>query len=575
MCSNHINSHSFRCYKCDFESVESSEVKKHEISAHGLLKCNQEAYALNNETRQKEDIIQFKCNQCSYSIHTEEELGKHKLTHENEPVPMVSRPQRIKCDQCSYIAEDVAGFVKHIRYVHTAEHCQNCDYKAKDREDLQSHTIKDHEELVLLRTMADQVNEISGRFELFETFKEELADVIKSIAETQNAVKQELFLIRNKQAELSSSNIGLNKSSAKPDIPLAKPALSSSSSSAETHIKLKSSTPSGPPTRSSPKVTPAQSPTVEQSLPSRAPQPHSSRVTSSPRHSAPAPVEKKTLLIGDSISANVTVEALENATQSKFTTARAYSSIHDTEANTAKHAARFPLSNFADVVPAMLGKDDYQLLVLQAGSVDITNLKTKDNPSKYLEYYRQETVMSAKNLFQSAVEAISASSTLQKVLIMKHIPRYDPSAVDPLCLKPALSQLYNNTLTEEWLQSDYKDIIVIGTHNIECAGAIKEARYRETKSGKFDGIHLYGSSGRKAYTLSVLNILKSANLTSSDYDFHQSCAQFRYQDRQHRHSQQGAFRQMKGKSRNVSSQQMFSLPTANRFDGLSGLVQGN
>ena len=183
--------------------------------------------------------------------------------------------------------------------------------------------------------------------------------------------------------------------------------------------------------------------------------------------------------------------------------------------------------------------------------------------------------MSAKNLFQSAVNALSSSSTLKKVLIMKHIPRYDPLSVDPLCLKPALSQLYNNTLTEEWLHCNYKDRIVVGTHNIECTGAIKEARYRETKSGKFDGIHLYGSSGRKAYTLSILNILKSANLTSSDHDFHQSCAQFRYQDRQHRHRQQGAFKQTEGGRRNVANQQLFSLPIANRFDTLSGLRQGN
>ena len=55
--------------------------------------------------------------------------------------------------------------------MHTAEQCQYCDYKSKDRPDIQSHLIKDHEEIVLLHSMAQQVNDISDRFELFETFK--------------------------------------------------------------------------------------------------------------------------------------------------------------------------------------------------------------------------------------------------------------------------------------------------------------------------------------------------------------------------------------------------------------------
>ena len=79
---------------------------------------------------------------------------------------------------------------------------------------------------------------------------------------------------------------------------------------------------------------------------------------------------------------------------------------------------------------------------------------------------------------------------------MKQIPRYDPSHVDPLSLKPTLSILFNNTLTELWMESPYKQKIYVGNHNIECTGAIKESRYRHTKSGKYDGIHLYGSSGK-------------------------------------------------------------------------------
>ena len=68
----------------------------------------------------------------------------------------------------------------------------------------------------------------------------------------------------------------------------------------------------------------------------------------------------------------------------------------------------------------------------------------------------------------------------------------------------------------------------MGSHNIDCTGSIREARYRNTKTGFFDGIHLLGSSGRKAYTNSVLNILKQAGLVDLEFD-HANCAQTQYQ----------------------------------------------
>ena len=150
---------------------------------------------------------------------------------------------------------------------------------------------------------------------------------------------------------------------------------------------------------------------------------------------------------------------------------------------------------------------------------------------------------------------------------------------DPLSLKPALSQLFNNTLTDQWMSSPHKDKIFIGTHNIECTGAIKESRYRETKTGKFDGVHLFGSSGQKAYTLSVLNILKNAKLTSDEYDFHQNCAQTIYQseDNRFRQTQSGnrnrkykGGNNMRGNSKTENYQQgYYSIPTQNRFSGLN------
>jgi hypothetical protein len=157
---------------------------------------------------------------------------------------------------------------------------------------------------------------------------------------------------------------------------------------------------------------------------------------------------------------------------------------------------------------------------------------------------------------------------------MKQIPRYDLTDVDPLSLKAALSLLFNTTLANLWMESADKHKMFIGSHNIDCNAAIRESRYRHTKSGRFDGIHLQGSSGLKSYTLSVLNILRAANITSSEDDFHQSCAQFKYQQNRKQHSQNVRSHNLKfRKSQNF--QNRFTVPTHSRFDVLSNTNQGN
>ena len=181
-----------------------------------------------------------------------------------------------------------------------------------------------------------------------------------------------------------------------------------------------------------------------------------------------------------------------------------------------------------------MDKDEYENLILQAGSVDISNLKTKENANLYMDYFNQQTVLSATNTFNAGVNALAQQPSLKKVVILKQIPRYDPKDVDPLGLKPALSQLFNGTLMELWMNSPYKERVFIGTHNMECTGAIQSSRYKSTKTGRFDGIHLFGSSGSKSYTLSILNILRTAGLISSEHDYHLSCAQYKYQTKEQR-----------------------------------------
>ena len=185
----------------------------------------------------------------------------------------------------------------------------------------------------------------------------------------------------------------------------------------------------------------------------------------------------RVLFIGDSISANVDIRLLSRATKAQFHQVKAYSSAMDTDSNVCKQAARFPHSNFTDVVPAELRKETFHSLVLQSPSVDITNLNTSVNPSKYIKYFEQQTVISAKNFFSVVENALQIQPKLNKVIVLKLIPRYDPPSIDPLGLKSDLSKMFNEKLEELCKNSTFKSKIFVGSHNIDCTGAIRESRY--------------------------------------------------------------------------------------------------
>ena len=101
-----------------------------------------------------------------------------------------------------------------------------------------------------------------------------------------------------------------------------------------------------------------------------------------PKQSKQQP-KSKILFVGDSISGHADIKVIADATHSKVVTTKAYSAVHDEVSNEAKEAAFFPKKNFLHVVPNEVIKDNYVHVIVQAGSVDITNLKTDVNPKKY------------------------------------------------------------------------------------------------------------------------------------------------------------------------------------------------
>ena len=140
--------------------------------------------------------------------------------------------------------------------------------------------------------------------------------------------------------------------------------------------------------------------------------------------------------------------------------------------------------------------------------------------------------------------------------------------------KQALSDIFNKTLTDLWLASSFKHKIFVGGHNIECSGGIRASRYKNIQTGRFDDIHLHGSSGKKAYTHSVLNILKGAGLVEKDFD-HQNCSQTIYQAKQKNFNRHKVWPFDRDIRKPIFLKEQNTVPLHNRFAVLNEEYLGN
>ena len=198
-------------------------------------------------------------------------------------------------------------------------------------------------------------------------------------------------------------------------------------------------------------------------------------------------------------------------------------------------------------------------------------MKTIHHQTEYTEYFKQLAVVSENNIFQAVTNAAENNPEVKKIIILKQTPRYDEKASNPPGLKPFLSSMINSTIDQLWSECSMKNKIIIGNHNLECSGGIREERYRNIQTNMHDGVHLYGPSGVKAYTTSVMNILSSAQLVETNppkyYDEynHKTCNQARYEAERKSTKQYNQSRTPDSRNKQYTNQYQYTVPTQNRY----------
>ena len=153
--------------------------------------------------------------------------------------------------------------------------------------------------------------------------------------------------------------------------------------------------------------------------------------------------------IGTSLSKSLDKEKFERDTSTKLSVAKAYCIKEEVN-------AKYKETNFKSVVPRVLEETETDVLVLQGGSIEITDINVHDemtNSNKDLEELKKEWFNkvedNSKELFDIAEEA-SRKDPEMKVIIIKRLPRFDKPSDDILGIKSQLST-FSNLVYEQLL----------------------------------------------------------------------------------------------------------------------------
>ena len=537
-CEEHMKTHPFSCYKCEFKSSDEEELNQHELLKHPQLHC--EPYTGDESTHPF-------CEICNISTQTETDMNIHKQTqHMHIKVGLSQNDQKIpliQCDQCDYSCKLNIQLRNHKRKKHPREPnyaCSDCSSGSNFIADMWEHRMHAHPEMsyqfeeiqkrnenATVKIIAEQNTAI---LEEFETFKKDTKGAFDQLANVIADVMEDCVTKLREESNQNYDGI-MDKLGKLYNIMKREPEEGLEKKADETRVQYTKAT-------ENKRISTKRRPSKLSSFNSK----------------------PKVLYVADSVGHSASARILEEYSGSRIKTARAYSSVYDLK-------ARWPERNYTDVVKDNLenpGRENFDVVVMTAPTVDITNLDTSTlQPSESTEAYQQKAVISAQNMFSLAEYSLEQNPHIQQVIIMEHPPRFDGPEYDPLSLKPTLANLANFTLNKLWLNSHQKDMIFIGRHILDSTGSgpAHEARFVAAKSGRYDGVHYYGPIGVHDYTQSVKTIFMLAKGNHTEFgkpqdSEHTSCPQTLYQ--------------MKQKTKLNKIHQ--SVPTKNRF---SIFNQGN
>ena len=212
------------------------------------------------------------------------------------------------------------------------------------------------------------------------------------------------------------------------------------------------------------------------------------------------------LLIGDSHIKSVSNRILERACKGEnlrnpARTKPSEGSAYTTTKYTAK--AKYPESNLEDRVPDLLREKSYDYMITLTPSNNITNMKDIENHTQY--QLAEETATETLGVVE---KALKDSNTLKDVMIVELPPRVDSKKLQHL------TEYSNFVLREAVRKSSLNHRITIASLDSLWDYSEQEI-YGHPDSSRYDGIHMRGKQGSKAYTRCIEEAVRSSRFSNT------------------------------------------------------------
>ena len=244
-----------------------------------------------------------------------------------------------------------------------------------------------------------------------------------------------------------------------------------------------------------------------------------------------------------------------------------------------------PEKNVTDTVEDILCTSEPDSIVIQSGSIEITNIDmkkaymdTEKNIDDYKNEWNEMVEEDSKNLFEVAFKAAKRYPNM-KVVIVKRLPRFDSKSSDPEGIKSQLTKFANHVYDQLW----YKKGCVPNIHiveidlNISGQGYLKDIIFGVENAKNYDGIHLRGNGASRHFSYRAVQAIGPVinyHLTCPQTQFqkyHLTCPQTQFQNRQLRNG--GSIENNRVTKRSIGRQEKYqhrySVETSNIFENLN------
>ena len=177
----------------------------------------------------------------------------------------------------------------------------------------------------------------------------------------------------------------------------------------------------------------------------------------------------------------------------------------------------YPELNFTETVSMVLETSKPDAIILQAGSIEISNIDIKKaymDTEKDIDQYQTEWASKVEedstNLFDIATKALKKKANM-KIIIVKRLPRYDPVCADPKGIKRKISDFANSFYDQLWFKRGGPKNIFVVDIDLQCSDGqyLKDLIYAKSSERNYNGIHLRGEGASRHFSYRAANVMKS------------------------------------------------------------------